>query len=167
MASRLQPALWGGLFIGVLSALPFVSNLNACCCLWVVIGGVLTTYLLQERSPAPITAGEGAVAGLLSGLIGAVIMSVLGVLISAFGGMDVKGAIDQMLAQGGLPPQFTDALERAREVPAAVWFLLSFLLSMVVYPVFSMLGALLGVAIFKKRLPPAPPPGTIEVLPPE
>jgi hypothetical protein len=29
-----------------------------------------------------------------------------------------------------------------------------------------MLGALLGVAIFKKN-PPPPPPGTVEVLPPQ
>jgi hypothetical protein len=29
-----------------------------------------------------------------------------------------------------------------------------------------MLGGLLGVAVFKKDAPP-PPPGTIEVLPPE
>ena len=167
MPSRLQPALWGGLFIGVLSALPFVSNLNACCCLWVLAGGVLTSYLLQERTALPITAGDGAVAGLLAGLVGAVLMSVLGAVIAAFGGMNMQDAIDQMMTRGDLPPQFNDALERARDVPAAVWFLLSLLVSMIVYPIFAMLGALLGVAIFKKRLPPTPPPGTMEVLPPE
>ena len=46
MGQKLQPAVLGGLLIGVLSALPFVSM---CCCLWVIAGGVLTTYLLQER----------------------------------------------------------------------------------------------------------------------
>jgi hypothetical protein len=39
--SKLQPALIGGLVTGVLSALPFVNILNACCCLWVVTGGVV------------------------------------------------------------------------------------------------------------------------------
>jgi len=29
-----------------------------------------------------------------------------------------------------------------------------------------MLGALLGVALFKRQ-PPPPPPGTVEILPPE
>ena len=43
MPSKLQPALLGGLLIGVLSALPFVSVLNGCCCLWVILGGVLTS----------------------------------------------------------------------------------------------------------------------------
>ncbi len=35
--------------MGVLSALPFINILNACCCLWVVTGGVVAAYLLQER----------------------------------------------------------------------------------------------------------------------
>ena len=106
------------------------------------------------------------------GAIGAIIMSVAGGIISALGGTDMQSAIDQMLSGGDLPPQFADALERARGIPAAVWFFITLLIALVVYPIFAMLGALLGVAIFKKRLPPAPPaapppPGTIEVLPPE
>ena len=34
-ASKLQPALLGGLFIGVLSALPIISAGNCFCCMWV------------------------------------------------------------------------------------------------------------------------------------
>ena len=34
-----QPALIGGVVMGVLSALPIVSGGNLCCCLWVVSGG--------------------------------------------------------------------------------------------------------------------------------
>ena len=41
MNDRLQPAFWGGLFIGVLSALPLVNAGNCCCCLWVLCGGAL------------------------------------------------------------------------------------------------------------------------------
>jgi hypothetical protein len=41
MQERLQPALWGGVFIGVLSALPLVNLGNCCCCLWVLVGGGL------------------------------------------------------------------------------------------------------------------------------
>ena len=80
MASKLQPALLGGLLIGVLSALPFVGT---CCCLWVIAGGVLTTYLLQERSSLPVTAGEASVAGLLAGVIGAFVSTAVAMLVSA------------------------------------------------------------------------------------
>ena len=52
---KLQPALFGGLFIGVLSALPII-NIGNCCCLWVIGGGVLATYLMQQNHPYPIAA---------------------------------------------------------------------------------------------------------------
>ena len=38
--------------------------------------------------------------------------------------------------------------------------------SVIIGLVFGMLGGLLGVALFKKKDMPPPPPGTVEVLPP-
>lgn len=169
MPSRLQPAFWGGLFIGVLSALPFVSSLNACCCVWVIAGGVLTSYLLQERSATPINAGDGAITGLLAGAIGAVIAGVLGIAFALMQGAVGPQAFDQ-LPQGDLPPEVGRILDRLRELPPSVWYIAPFLIFLVVFPIFGMLGGLLGVAIFKKRLPPPPPPPpvpTMDVLPRE
>jgi len=48
MSGKLQPALLGGLFIGVLSTLPYVSRLNGCCCLWVITGGVLAIAVIVD-----------------------------------------------------------------------------------------------------------------------
>jgi hypothetical protein len=167
MSPKLRPALWGGLFIGVLSSLPFVSMLNGCCCLWVVCGGILTSYLLQESRPVPLTAGDGAVGGLLAGVVGAVISSIVSAIITLATGASMNAAIEQMLERGGeLPPGFARTLEQMRDVPTAAWVALSFLAVLIVYPIFSMLGGLLGVAMFKKN-PPPPPPGTVEVLPAE
>ena len=39
-SSRLQPALLGGVVIGVLSALPVINVAN-CCCAWILFGGAL------------------------------------------------------------------------------------------------------------------------------
>ena len=69
MTDRLQPAFWGGLFIGVLSALPLVNAGNCCCCLWVICGGLLAAYLRQQSSPLPIDAAEGALVGLMAGAL--------------------------------------------------------------------------------------------------
>ena len=67
----LQPALFGGLFIGVLSALPVIQAGN-CCCLWFTGGGVLAAYLAHQQDPrASIGLGRGALAGLLAGIAGA------------------------------------------------------------------------------------------------
>ena len=167
MPSKLQPAFWGGLFIGVLSALPFVSMVNFCCCLWVIAGGVLTSYLLQERMLTPITAGDGAIGGLLAGAIGAVIVAVIGLGFVAVSGNQFAQALDQVLSQGQVPPEAAQFVEQFRAWPGWAWWLLSSALTLIVYPLFSMLGALLGVAIFRRNVPPSGPPGTVTVLPPE
>ena len=166
MPSRMQPAFFGGLFIGVLSALPFVSGLNLCCCLWVITGGVLTSYLLQERAPLPITAGDGAVAGLLAGAIGAILAWLLGLGFALMQGLTGAESLDQ-IPQGDLPPEIVDVFERMRELPASVWYIAPLFIFLLAFPIFGMLGGLLGVAIFKRTAPPSPPPGTMEVLPPE
>ena len=164
METRLQPALLGGLLIGVLSALPYISGLNACCCLWVIAGGVLTTYLLQERLREPVTAGNAAVTGLMAGVVGAIVASLIGALLMSVMGSPAE-SFDQM-ARGDLPPEMSRILDRFRELPASFWYIGSLLIYLVVFPIFAMLGALLGVAIFKRQ-PPPPPPGTVEILPPE
>jgi hypothetical protein len=160
MSEKLQPALLGGILIGVLSALPFVG---ACCCLWVIAGGVLTTYLLQERITGPVSAGEASIAGLLAGVVGAFVSTMVAQLVAFARGATMSDAVDSLLSRGELPPEMTSALERVRDFPPAVFVIGSLLVALVLYPIFSMLGALLGVAIFKKT----PPPGTVEVLPPE
>jgi hypothetical protein len=172
MADRLQPAFWGGLFIGVLSALPIIQVGNCCCCLWVVTGGVLAVYLRQQQSPYAIPASEGALIGLLSGMIGGVLTVLISIPMQAITGPMQQRMLDWVLSTNpDLPGEFRDAIERASGEsgfgPLALAF--SFLYYICVGLIFGMLGGLLGVAIFKKNAPPPPPPpppGTIEVLPP-
>ena len=59
--AKFQPALLGGVAIGVLSALPVVSVANVCCCAWIVFGGALAAYLMQANHPEPIQIGDGAI----------------------------------------------------------------------------------------------------------
>jgi hypothetical protein len=164
MPARLQPAFWGGLFIGVLSALPFISILNACCCLWVVTGGILAAYLAQERTIGPLTAGDGAIHGLGAGAIGAVISSAIGMVFWSAAGLGGPELFEGFAGRGDVPPEFSEAFERMANMPAWAWMAISLAVTLVIYPIFSMLGGLLGVAIFKKKLPP-PPPDTIDVTP--
>jgi hypothetical protein len=69
--------LIGGLGIGILSGLPGVQAGNCCCCLWVILGGLLSGYLLCRWAAYPVSEGEGALVGLLSGAIGAVVWDIL------------------------------------------------------------------------------------------
>jgi hypothetical protein len=156
MDARLQPAFFGGLFIGVMSALPFINAGNCCCCLWVLAGGALAVYLRQQSSPVPIDAAEGALVGLLAGLIGGVIGVLLSIPIQMMVGPLQQEWMSRIMAGNeDMPPEAREMMERmmagnAMRVVGAV-------LNIVTSVIFGMLGGLLGVAIFKKNAPPQPP----------
>lgn len=155
--ARFQPALLGGLFIGVLSALPVVSTANACCCLWVVVGGALTVYLMQQRQAEPVESAEAALFGLVAGLAGGLLyVTLVGVLLSGAMGAQL---VEQFRATVEGSPQLpVEVRDRVLGIVGSGAFVLIFAAVLIpTYAVFSMLGALLGVAIFKKKTPPGSP----------
>jgi len=163
---KLQPAIYGGVFMGVLSALPLVSVGN-CCCLWVLGGGVLAAYLLQQNHPYALTAADGALVGLLAGLIGGVIYVVLSIPIEMAMGPFMQQIMERVLSSNpDFPPETRQMIEgMANRGVTAVGIVLRLLFGVCVGAIFGMLGGLLGIAIFKKKELP-PPPGTTEILPP-
>ena len=152
--SRYQPALLGGLFIGVLSGLPL---LGVCCCLWAICGGVLVTYLAQSGKPEPVETGEVVLAGLLAGILGAIIASFAFIAISGMTGASMEQSLREALDQtGNISPETRDQI--LSWVNSRTFGLLLFVINVPVYAVLSMLGALLGLAFFRKKTPPQPPP---------
>jgi len=150
--SRHQPALLGGLFIGVLSALPVVSSAN-CCCLWVIAGGVLVVYLQQQNTPLPVETADAVLGGLIAGLIGAVIACLGQYILYAITGTFWQDMMRQQLEQNSeIPPEFRDMMIRIFTGRSLWLLILAFTLPL--YAVFAMLGALLGLAFFRKKLPP-------------
>jgi len=163
---KLQPALYGGVFMGVLSALPLVQMGN-CCCLWVLGGGLLAAYLMQQNYPYALQAADGALVGLLAGVIGGVLGVFLSIPIEMAMGPVQQQMIQRILLSNPDVPQETkDMIEKmaAGGAVTAVMIVVRLIFSVIIGAIFGMLGGLLGVAIFKKK--DLPPPGTTEVLPP-
>jgi hypothetical protein len=167
--SKTQPALIGGLIIGVLWSVPFLNLVNLCCCLGVMAGGAFAASLLIKRSPTlPVSSGDGAVVGMLAGLVGAGVYLVLGVPIGLVFSDSGVGVIKALFATFD-NPEINRAIEQAIEASQnrglgerlleslVSWFIVS-----VVSVGFSAIGGLIGVAMFEKRkgqYPPQPPAG--------
>lgn len=165
---KLQPALLGGLFIGVLSALPLVNIAN-CCCLWVIGGGVLAAYLMQQNAPYAMTAADGALVGLFAGLLGGVIGTLVSIPIDLMMGPVQQRLVERLILSNPDVPEETRAMVESMAARGVSGIMIAFRLvfGVVVGAIFGMLGGLLGVAMFKKNLPPPPPPGGMDILPPE
>src|ERR1041384_3316047 len=135
--NKLKPALLGGLIVGVLTSIPI---LNYCCCIWGIGGGALAGFLYIKSSPAPVKVGEGAVIGVLSGIIGAILYFIIGVPIAYF---ISGGNIEETLRGTGIP------------LPAGISGLMLFVISGLVVGsilfVLSIIGGLISVPIFEKR----------------
>ncbi len=160
MSSKFQPALLGGLVLGVLSVLPLVSIGNACCCLWVVSGGVVAAYLLQKNQSAPIGGGDGAAVGLLAGVIGAIVWQVLQVPVTIVMGPFQMRLMDRLLSDADLPENVQPLLEMMRQNAgfSLVGFIIGGFFTLIVSMVFSTLGGVIGAALFRAKAPPNPPP---------
>src|SRR4029079_2406080 len=144
--TKLKLARVGGLIVGILSAIPF---LNYCCCIWGIGGGLLAGMLYIKSAPMPVKVGEGAVVGVLTGIVGAVLYFIIGVPIAYF----LSGAqLEETLTRAGV------------QLPGAVSGLLVFicygLIIGIILFVLSIIGGLISVPIFEKRkdAPPPPPP---------
>ena len=152
----LQPAFLGGLVTGVLSALPIVSAGNLCCCLWVVTGGLLASYLLQQNRAEAITAGDGAIVGLLAGIFAAVIAFVLSIPIGLLVGPIEQQVLERLrdLAGSSMPAGGGIGLGGRRGAFGVVALaVLGFFVSLIVGSAVSTLAGVVGAALFGRNDP--------------
>ncbi|HEX2310094.1 MAG TPA: hypothetical protein VHH91_05200 [Vicinamibacterales bacterium] len=168
MAGKYQPAFLAGLVLGVLSSLPIVSAANCCCGLWFVTAGALAAWLMQQNQPFPIALGDGALAGLLAGVVGAAVWGILYLPIHSVTGVWQRRLAERVLdSTAELPPHLRDLIETSQGAGGLVFGLVFGLMFMlVVGGAFATLGGLLGALLFRKDAPPPPfgPPGP--TLPP-
>ena len=155
-----QPALIGGVIIGVLSALPFISAGNLCCCLWVVSGGGVAAYLFQQNTTAPMTPSDGAIVGLLAGLAGTLVRTVISIPIDFVAGPMEQAMVQRVLDMGTLPPEARNILERIGQGGmGGAFYVIEKIVGLMFWAfigaIFATLGGLLGALIFKRQGPPA------------
>ena len=151
-----QPALTGGMFLGLLSSLPILQAGNCLCCMWVLLGGAIATVMLTKQRPLnQITYGDGAFAGVLSGAFGAVIGTIVQMAVRAMTSRLVQSqqqAVEDALNKANIPDPWRDWLSRMASGEVSRFTLLFTLFSnLLVYALFAMIGGILAIAILNKR----------------
>lgn len=171
--SMLKPALIGGVALGIVSAIPIIGAFNCLCCAWVLAGGMLAAHLYVKDAASPVTLGRGAVLGLATGALGAVVCTLFSIplhmMSASGGGMNFMAQIQQQIDKmPNVPPETRQALEAlaSRGDLTAVLLVGSFILSLVVFSIFGMMGATIGVALFEKRKIGTPPSHPTSYQPP-
>jgi len=165
MNDKLKPALIGGVVHGVLSGIPFVNMGNVCCCAWAILGGVIAVYLYIKDSQTPVTMGEGALLGVMAGLIGTVISWVIGIPLSLIVGDPISPLLVSLIEN--IDPrqaeEYRRQVELAQNMPLIQrlpYMILGMVMGIAFYATFATAGGMIGRAIFEKRatVPDVPPP---------
>ena len=163
--AKLMPALYGGIIIGVISGIPFLNFVNCLCCAGVLFGGFMAVFFYKnDLTPAmsPLVSGDGIQLGALAGIIGAVISLVISyILILAIGNVagqamydmitslyDSLGILDQ------IPPESLDQMQQS--MMEGELSPMSIVMTLILYPLFGLLGGLIGYSVFKPKGPATP-----------
>ena len=168
--SKLRIALICGVAIGAVSAVPGISLINCCCCAGVWLGGALAMYLYKQEfteGMPPLESSDALMLGLMAGVVGAFTATVINVLILAVLGpveqelvKSMMGKVlDRLAEQGSLQTDMVDTVKEQieqsiRDSSKLSNIFRSLFTALVLYPIFSILGALLGFAIFRPKNPP-------------
>jgi hypothetical protein len=163
--SFVTPALIGGVALGISSALPLLNLVNCACCALVIGGGFLATFLyLREYPPSypPVSYGDGAVLGLLTGAIGGLVWSAVDLPLSYLKyqigwQMTDFAELESALSDPNIPPALREFLISMLADGGLTlgMFFFSLIFNVLISAVFAMIGALIGLAVFQR---PAPPP---------
>jgi hypothetical protein len=164
----IRSAALGGLFIGVLSALPIVGAANCCCCLWIVSGGALAAYLEAQQQNRTLTGGEGAAVGALAGVIGAFVWLPIVAMVAVVLGPFQAAILEEIVRNArDMPPEAREILENMGSSRGILSYILLFSFQLIIGSMFAAIGGLLGAIYFKKEVPPAMGGTWIPPLPPQ
>jgi hypothetical protein len=138
--------LIAGSLMGLLANLPILNLVNCFLCIWIWLGGALAVYLYRRFNPAGVapTVGQGALIGIVAGLIAAVV----GALV-----FTATGAISMPIFSGlartfGVEGDFASpSLGLGEFLGVSAGFLL---INLVLYPLFGALGAVIAASLMPK-----------------
>jgi hypothetical protein len=161
---KLIPALYGGIIMALISAIPFINFINCLCCAGVMLGGFFAVFFYKNNftpDTPPYTSGECMGLGAMAGVFGAIIGTVLSVAVLAlFGNITSEYMVDILKNSGlDIPTEAFDAMEES--MAAGLSFgsvMIQLFASLVIDSLFGLLGGLIGYSVYKPKKPMMPTP---------
>jgi hypothetical protein len=148
-----------------MSALPVIAFGNCLCCLWIQCGGAIATRLLNKQRPGGLKYGDGALAGVMSSLVGTLVWAAINIPIQAlFFTPEAAARMREQMEQFReyLPPDFETSMAPLLEPGFNMSRLLTGVITFsIVSGLFAMIGGILMVALLERqrRIRPSPGPG--------
>ncbi len=165
--SMLIAAGVAGVIMAILSVIPVINCLNCLCWAGIWGSGILAVLLYRTTNKAQpgLTVGQGILLGLLAGAVGAVLVSIWGGLSTLiFGSMSNAAFMDYLNqipgATESLDASSRQMIDQFAATSGNIFF--STCCNFVIYPLFGMIGGLIGTGLIWKDNPPAAQPPAVQ-----
>ena len=143
------PALMGGAIAGILTGIPLV---NCFCCLWIIGGGVIAAYFLIKESKTVLTSGDGAIVGVFSGIIGALVEFFVSIPMAPVADKFIRTLMDRFTELANEMPEGLERLFDQDSLETSVpMFMLGLVINTVVFSMLGALGGIIGITLFQKN----------------
>ena len=161
MQNKFTPIIISTVIITLISVFPFLNFINIVCCAGVILGVLAGTFYYNNRLRAEgqvIQFKDGVMIGLLSGMLSAILTVIIITLYTILLKQNPIPEIYNILDKQGiqLPPDVEDLLQKISNEYSHTGFsitltIANFILYIIIYPLFGMLGGIIGVSIFGRR----------------
>ena len=138
---------------------------NCLRCLWIVGAAAMASKLLAAQPMGLLKAGDGAVVGALTGIVAAVVDTVVKIPFRSFN-LGLAQRFMERVSDSGfeIPSGFESWFDLGSGSVSPGWMLLGLFVTAAVYAIMGALGGVIGVSLFGKKpvppVPPSPPVGT-------
>lgn len=155
--NRIKAIAIGGAAAGVASSVPILDLLNLFCCALIVGGAVLAVYLaFRDEEAVENPYGAGAGIGALSGVVAAVVGTIVAIPITLIFGNVAAETLQELLENDaiqleGAPRQMIESLAGSGDSIGAIALLTGLVFGLIVNSIFGTLGGVLGAAFFRKK----------------
>lgn len=159
--SKFTPVLISSAVIILISLFPFLNFINLLCCAGVIIGGAAGTLFYNKQLKSvgsQIQYKDGVAIGILSGVLSALIVVIGTTVMTMLISQNPIPEVYKMLDMQGLdiPPEIDKFLQQISDEYSKQGFsmtltLVTLVVDLIAYPIFSAIGGMLAAAISIKR----------------
>ena len=155
--NRLRPVIIGTLSISAISIMPIINFVNLFCCAGIILGGAIGAMFYSRQLSnfnQQITTKDGAIMGLLAGILSAIIVTGINLLMVLYSNInpitEILEAVNTFSKD--LPQEvydqmkhFSDEFERYGYSPTLT--LVSLIINVIIYPLFASIGGIIVAMI--------------------
>ncbi len=159
--SKFTPVIISSTIIIIISLFPFLNFINLLCCAGVIIGGAAGTAYYNnqlKKTGGQIQYKDGVAIGVLSGIISALIVVIGTTIMTMLVKENPIPEVYRMIDVQGLniPPEIDKFLQQISDEYSKRGFsitltLVTLVVDLISFPIFSAIGGMLAVQIFGKK----------------